>query len=81
MLVPRSLICGVSDAVSARAVPRNGGASVSGADRMHGVSEIPSSSFTLRQLYVAASCLDAGKCCVAESSVNAGAAVAEFMRE
>jgi len=36
---------------------------------------------TKQQLCVAASCLDAGKCCVAESRGGAGAAVAELPRE
>ena len=34
-----------------------------------------------QQLCTAASCLDAGKCCVAESSVGAGAAAAELPPE
>ena len=36
---------------------------------------------TKQQLYVAASCLDAGHCFVAESSVSVGAAAAELPLE
>jgi hypothetical protein len=48
MLVPRPLNYRSSDAVSMGGRRRNGGASVSGAVRMHDALEKPSSSFTLR---------------------------------
>ena len=48
VLVPRPLNCRVSDAVSARVAPRNGGACVSGADGVHEASETLRSSFALR---------------------------------
>ena len=46
VLVPRPLNYRLSDAVSAHVAPRNGGASVSGANWMYEASEILSSSFT-----------------------------------
>ena len=48
MLVPRSLNYRVSSAVSTHAAPRNGGASILGADGVHEAPETLSSSFTLR---------------------------------
>jgi hypothetical protein len=48
VLVPRSLIYRVSDAVSAHVAPRNGGASVPGAAGLLDAPEPLSSSFTLR---------------------------------
>ena len=48
MLVAQALNSRVGDAVSAHVVPRNGGASVSGANWAHDSSETLCSSFTLR---------------------------------
>ena len=48
VLVPRPLNCRLSDAVSTHVAPRNGGASVSGANWVHEASETLSSSLALR---------------------------------
>ena len=76
MLVPRPLNYRLSNAVSMGGRRRNRGAPVSGADGVHEASETQSNSFAQRHYAV-----DAGKRCVAESSVGAGAAAAELPRE
>ena len=49
VLIPRLLNCRLSDAVSTHVAPRNGGASVSGANWVHGApGALSSSSSTLR---------------------------------
>ena len=48
VLVPRPLNYRLRDAASTHVVPRNGGASVSGADGVHEASGTLSRSFTLR---------------------------------
>jgi hypothetical protein len=76
VLVPQPLNHRVSDTVSAHVAPRSGGVWVSGVVVVHEASEIPSRSFARWHR-----ALDAGKCCVTGSCVNAGAAAAELPRE